>query len=273
MIDRLKPPATGEQFDHYPPGGWDIFYRDRQLPWPGSLLVQPGLANTLRSMVSSSDTGPGSRADGIGFARHAFYQGPVAKTIADNSQRLGGILDLRDLAGYRSKYEQPVSTTFKGYEIWGQSTWTQGPMLMQTLNILEHFDLRQMGHNSPAYIHTVAEALKLAFAGREAYYGDPDFSQIPIDGLLSKEYAAERARLIDADRAHPELLPAANPGGTQRAETEPALPQHPFLRELRTVATQATTAPPMSPLWTRKGIWSAGPSAAALSPNRSFPQS
>ena len=211
MIDRLKPPSTGEQFDHYPPGGWDIFYRDRELPDPGSLLIQPGLANTLRSMVSSGDTGPGNRADGIRFARHAFYQGPIARTIADCSQRTGGILALQDLADYRSKYEKPVSTTFKGYEIWGHSTWTQGPMLMQTLNILEHFDLHQMGHNSPAYIHTVAEALKLAFADREAYYGDPDYSQVPIDGLISKEYAAERARLVDPDRAHPELPPCGEP--------------------------------------------------------------
>jgi gamma-glutamyltranspeptidase/glutathione hydrolase len=205
MIDYLKSPVTGEQFDHYPPGGWDIFYRDRQLPRPGSLLVQPGLANTFRSMVSSGDTGPENRVDGIQFARHAFYQGPIARTIADCSQRTGGILGLQDLAGYKSKYEKPVSTTFKGYEIWGHSTWTQGPVLMQTLNILEHFDLRQMGHNSPAYIHTVAEALKLAFADREAYYGDPDFSEVPIDGLVSKEYAAERARLIDPARASPEL--------------------------------------------------------------------
>ena len=211
MIDRLRPPETGEQFDYYPPGGWDVFYRDRQLPRPGSLLVQPGLANTLKSMVSSSDTGPGNRADGIRFARHAFYQGAIAQTIADCSQRTGGILALQDLADYRSKYEKPVSTTFKGYEISGQSTWTQGPMLMQTLNILEHFDLRQMGHNSPAYIHTVAEALKLAFADREAYYGDPDFSEVPIDGLISKEYAPERARFINPDTAHPELPPCGEP--------------------------------------------------------------
>lgn len=229
MIDYLKSPVTGEQFDLYPPGGWDIFYRDRQLPRPGSLLVQPGLANTLRTMVSSSDNPLGNRADGIRFARHAFYQGPIASTIADCSQRTGGILGLEDLAGYRSKYDKPVSTTFQGYEISGHSAWTQGPMLMQTLNILEHFDLRQMGHNTPAYIHTVAEALKLAFADREAYYGDPDFSEVPIDGLLSKEYAAERARLIDPERAQPELPPCGKPwshskrGDRTRAAPTPIL--------------------------------------------------
>ncbi len=211
MIDRLKPASTGEQFDHYPPGGWDIFYRDRQPPLPGSLLVQPGLANTLRSMVSSGGAGLESRAEGIRFARRAFYQGPIAKTITECSQRTGGILALQDLADYSAKYEKPVSSTFHGYEIWGHSTWTQGPMLMQTLNILEHFDLLQMGHNSPAYIHTVTEALKLAFADREAYYGDPEFSPVPIDGLLSKEYAAERASLIDPGKAHPQLPPCGEP--------------------------------------------------------------
>ena len=211
MIDRLKPPSTGEQFDHYPPGGWDIFYSDHQVPLPGSLLVQPGLANTLKSMVSSGDAGPGNRAHGIRLARHAFYQGSIANAIADCSQRTGGILALQDLADYKSKYDEPVGTNFQGYEIWGHSTWTQGPMLMQTLNILEHFDLRQMGHNSPAYIHTVTEALKLAFADREAYYGDPDFSEVPIEGLLSKEYAAGRAKLIAADKAHPELPPCGEP--------------------------------------------------------------
>ena len=211
MIERLRATDTWEQFDYYPPGGWDIFYQDRRPPSPGSLLIQPGLANTLQSMVSSDNVGPENRVDGIRSARQAFYQGPIARTIVDCSQRTGGILSLPDLATYRSSYDEPVSATFKGHQISGQSTWTQGPMLMQALNILEHFDLQQMGHNSPAYIHTVTEALKLAFADREAYYGDPDFSTVPIDGLVSKEYAAERARLIEPDRAHPELPPCGNP--------------------------------------------------------------
>ena len=110
---------------------------------------------------------------------------------------------MEDLAAYKSQYETPPGTTFHGFEIYGQDTWTQGPVLMQTLNILENFDLKSMGHNSPAYIHTVAEAVKLAFGDREAHYGDPDYSTIPIDGLMSKEYAAERAKLIDPSKAYP----------------------------------------------------------------------
>ena len=195
MLGRLDSRSTAQQFDLYSPGGWDVFYHNRQVPEAGTLLVQPGLANTLRAMVSGSGNGHAlSRADGLQKAREAFYEGPVAQRIADSVARVGGIVTRDDIA---------VKTTFHGYEIHGQDTWTQGPVLMQTLNMLENFDLRAMGHNSPAYIHTVTEAIKLAFGDREAYYGDPDFSTIPIDGLLSKEYAAERARLIDPARAYP----------------------------------------------------------------------
>jgi gamma-glutamyltranspeptidase/glutathione hydrolase len=205
MLGRLHAPAAQEQFDNYPPGGWDVFYQDRVPPRPGSLLVQPGLANTLKGMIPPGGNGPGQRGEGLRFAREAFYQGPIGKTIVECSQRVGGILRLEDLAAYKAKFDEPVKTSFEGYEVWGHNTWTQGPMLMQVLNILERFNLRQLGHNTPAYIHIVAEALKLAFADREAYYGDPDYSAVPIDGLISKEYAAERAQLIDPNRASPEL--------------------------------------------------------------------
>ena len=210
MLERLKSPATIRQFDNYPPGGTDVFYHDGQVPRPASILVQPGLAATLKGMLPPNGAGS-NREEGLKFARQAFYEGEIARTIVKCSQGVGGILSLGDLSGYHSKYEQPVSTTFKGYEILGQDTWTQGPMLMQALNILEQFDLRQLGHNTTQYIHTVTEALKLAFADREEYYGDPDFSTIPVDGLLSKEYAAQRAQLIDLNRAHPELPPCGDP--------------------------------------------------------------
>ena len=204
MIDRLNSPATAQQFDLYQPGGWDVFYHSRQLPPAGSLLVQPGLANTLRAMLPGAGNGHSlSRVEGLQHARDVFYRGPVAQNIADSAASVGGIITKDDLAAYKSQYETPVGTTFHGYEVHGQDTWTQGPVLMQTLNMLENFDLKSMGHNSPAYIHTVAEAVKLAFGDREVYYGDPDYSSIPVDGLLSKEYAAERARLIDPARAYP----------------------------------------------------------------------
>ena len=144
-------------------------------------------------------------------ARDEFYRGEIAHAVIDCSKRVGGILELDDLSGYRAKFEEPVRTTFAGHEICGQETWTQGPVLLQAINMLEGFDLKAMGHNSPVYIHTVVEALKLAFADREAYYGDPDYANVPIGGLISKEYAAERARLIDLKRAYPELPPHGDP--------------------------------------------------------------
>ena len=115
------------------------------------------------------------------------------------------------LAGYEAKYETPIKTSFMGHEIHGQRTWTQSAVLMQAINILENFDLRAMGHNSTAYIHTVSQALNLAFADRQAYYGDPDFAEVPIDGLLSKEYARERAAIIDANTAFAETPEPGDP--------------------------------------------------------------
>ena len=212
MLDRLDSGATAQQFDLYQPGGWDVFYHNRQVPAAGTPLVQPGLANTLRAMLPGSGNGHAlSRVEGIQKARDVFYRGPVAQTIADSVAGVGGIMSMDDLAAYESQYGTPVKTTFHGYEIYGQDTWTQGPVLMQTLNMLENYDLRAMGHNSPAYIHTVAEAIKLSFGDREAHYGDPDFSTIPIDGLLSKEYASERARLIDLETAYPAQPEAGDP--------------------------------------------------------------
>ncbi|MCH8988946.1 MAG: gamma-glutamyltransferase [Chloroflexi bacterium] len=211
MLERLKSPATHQQFNQYPPGGWDVFFDDKQVPLPGSLLVQPGLANTLKAMASAAGNGSGDRKAGLRAARDVFYKGSVAKTIVESSARVGGILSMDDLANYQSQFGEPVSTTFAGHEILGHDTWTQGPMLQQTLNILENFDLKAMGHNSPEYIHTVTESLKLAFGDREAFYADPGFAEVPIDGLLSKEYAKERAGLVDPERAYPEQPAPGDP--------------------------------------------------------------
>jgi gamma-glutamyltranspeptidase/glutathione hydrolase len=211
MLGRLHSRSGQEQFDNFPPGGWDVFYADRQVPEPGSLLTQPGLANTLKIMRDASAQASGDRSARMQAARDAFYRGPIAKLIVDSSESVGGIFTMDDLAAYRSQFETPVSGTFHGYEITGQDSWTQGPMLVQTLNILENFDLKAMDHNSPAYIHTVAEALKLSFGDREAFYADPNYATIPLDGLLSKEYAAQRAQLIDPEGAYPAQAPAGDP--------------------------------------------------------------
>ncbi|MCY4559206.1 MAG: gamma-glutamyltransferase family protein [Chloroflexi bacterium] len=211
MLERLRSRSGQEQFDNFPPGGWEVFYEDREVPAPGAMMRQPGLANTLKAMRDASQAASGSRSDSLKAARNAFYEGPIAELIVEETRKVGGILTLDDLSGYHAQFCDPVSTTFHGCEVWGQDSWTQGPMLMQALNILENFDLRAMGHNSPAYIHTVAEALKLCFGDREAFYGDPDFATVPIDGLLSKEYAAVRAEEIDPEGAYPEQRPAGDP--------------------------------------------------------------
>ena len=211
MLERIDSPGTRSQFDQYPPGGMDVFFEDGKVPTPGSLLVQKGLGSILRKLVEAESAAPGHRLDGVRAARDCFYTGEVAQIIHDCAHSVGGILGLKSLAPYEAKYETPLKTSYMGYEIHGQRTWTQAAVLMQALNILENFNLREMGHNSTAYIHIVSQAINLAFADREAYYGDPDFATVPVDGLLSKEYARERAAMIDPSSAFPELPPHGDP--------------------------------------------------------------
>jgi gamma-glutamyltranspeptidase/glutathione hydrolase len=210
MHRMLQIPETRTQFDLYPPGGTDVFFPGGALPRVGALLVQKALGATLQKLADAEAAHAGHRAAGLAAARRRFYQGDVARTIVDFSRRVGGLLTLDDLAQYRAGFEEPLRITYAGREICAQGPWTQGPVLLQALRMLEHQDLRRMGHNSVAYIHTVTETLKLAFADRDRYYGDPRFARVPIAGLLSPAYAKERGALIRSDRAHPELPPAGN---------------------------------------------------------------
>jgi gamma-glutamyltranspeptidase/glutathione hydrolase len=194
------------QFDLYPPGGTDVFYPDGRTPSVGELFVQPALGRTLRMLAEADAHARGHRAAGVAAARARFYRGDIAQTIGAFSERVGGLLRATDLAGYRARFEPPLRTSFAGREILGQGAWTQGPVLMQALGMLETFDLRAMGHNSARYIHVVAEALKLAFADRERYYGDDE--RVPMVALLAPAYARERAAMIRMDGAAPEM-PAA----------------------------------------------------------------
>ena len=223
MLERIGSDNTRKQWQQYPPGGTDIFYDNGDVPEPGSLLVQKGIAATLRALVEAEHASEGNRADGVRAARECFYTGEVGRIIAECSESVGGILDMDSLADYEAKYETPIKISFLGHEVHGQRTWTQGAVLMQALNILENFDLRAMGHNSTAYIHTVSQALNLAFADRQAYYGDPDFSDIPIDGLLSKDYARARASMIDPARAFADTPTPGNPWEHSSASGSPRL--------------------------------------------------
>ena len=150
--------------------------------------------------------------------RDTFYRGDIARSIVSFSEQVGGLLTLDDFANYHSRLEAPVQSTYRGLEIYGHHAWSQSATLFQALNILEGFDLRSLGHNSPAYIHVLTEALKLAMADRERYYGDPEFVHVPLEALLSKDYAAERRKLIDLNKATPKCLPTAIPRLVERWE-------------------------------------------------------
>ena len=227
MLERIDSPGTRSQFDQYPPGGTDVFFEDGKVPAPGSLLVQKGLGSILRKLVEAESDDAGHRADGIRAARDCFYTGDVAQIIHDCAHSVGGILGLKSLASYEAKYETPLKTSYMGHEVHGQRTWTQAAVLMQALNILENFNLREMGHNSTAYIHTISQAINLAFADREAYYGDPDFAVVPVDGLLSKDYARDRAAMIDPSKAFSQLPPHGDPWAYSSMSGAPAPAREP----------------------------------------------
>src|SRR5213593_976119 len=204
----LAIPESRSQFDIYPPGGTAVFYPGGRVPEVGDLFVQEALGGTLRRLVEADSRGRGHRAAGIAAARERFYRGDIAAAIGAFSERVGGLLRAADLAGYRARLEPPPLTAFAGGGILGQSAWTQGPVLMQALGMLAAFDLRALGHNSARYIHVVAEALKLAFADRERYYGDREDALASVGDLLAPAYLRARAALIRMDRATPEAPPA-----------------------------------------------------------------
>ncbi|HZS45447.1 MAG TPA: gamma-glutamyltransferase family protein [Blastocatellia bacterium] len=179
-----------------------LFLPGGKEPKPGDVFVQPDLARTLRAIVAA-EKGAASRGrhDGLMAARDYFYKGPVGERIGDYMQKNGGLLAAEDLARYHVKMGVPAKGEYRGYEIYKPGFFTQGPVFIETLNVLEGFDLKKMGHNSADYIHTVDEALKLGFADRDTYYGDPDFVKVPGQQLLSKEYASLRRSLINPQRA------------------------------------------------------------------------
>ncbi|HEX7281288.1 MAG TPA: gamma-glutamyltransferase, partial [Vicinamibacterales bacterium] len=169
---------------------------------PGETIKLPSLARTLKKMVDAERAAKGrGRATGIVAARDRFYKGDIAKEMVAFLQKHGAPFDLSDFSEYYARIEEPAKTTYRGYTVYKHGFGSQGPVLLQALNILENFDLQKMGYASADYLHTVTEALKLAYADRDSYYADPSFVQVPAEGLLSKAYAKERAALIDPARA------------------------------------------------------------------------
>ena len=180
-LDRSK-----EIFKQYPNFS-DVWMKDGETTGKGDIFKNPQLANTLEIIAEKGRAG--------------FYEGEVAKTIADFIQAQGGFLTYEDLANFNSEWVEPVSTNYRGYDVWELPPNGQGMVALQILNILENFDVKKMGLFSSDYVHLFTEAKKLAFADRAKHYADPNFSKIPIEQLVSKSYAKERAALIDLTKA------------------------------------------------------------------------
>ncbi|MCZ6670823.1 MAG: gamma-glutamyltransferase [Acidobacteria bacterium] len=183
----------------------------REAPRAGEIFRQPDLRATLLKLVETENKARAAgknRKEAIYAAYERFYRGDIAAEFVRGSRELGGLHTLEDLANWEVYIEEPVHTDYKGIEVYKLTTWVQGPVLLQTLNILENADLASMGFNSARYIHTLYQAMNLAFADRDFYYGDPYFPpEEPIRGLLSKKYARQRYRQIDPERNDPGVKP------------------------------------------------------------------
>jgi gamma-glutamyltranspeptidase/glutathione hydrolase len=180
-------------------------------PEAGQIFRQPELAATLRKLVEAERQALAAgkdRSAAIRAAYDRFYKGDVAADLVESVRAQGGLFTREDLAAWSVRIEEPVKTTYKGIEVYKLTAWTQGPVMLQTLNILENFDLAAMGFNSARYIHTVYQAMNLAYADRDFYYGDttqpPDE---PVAGLLSKDYARARAKLVNREHNVPTIMP------------------------------------------------------------------
>ena len=180
-LDRSK--EIFKQYPNFP----EVWMKDGETTGKGDIFKNPQLANTLEIIAEKGRAG--------------FYEGEVAKTIADFIQAQGGFLTYEDLANFNSEWVEPVSTNYRGYDVWELPPNGQGMVALQILNILENFDIKKMGLFSSDYVHLFTEAKKLAFADRAKHYADPNFSKIPIEQLVSKSYAKERAALIDLTKA------------------------------------------------------------------------
>ncbi len=194
---RTRWPSTARV---YMPGG--------ELPRSGDLIRNPALANLFRRLLEAeSGARKGGREAGLHAAVERFYRGDIAREIVAHSDAHGGLLALEDLAAFTTRIEEPVSRTYRGATVFKCGPWSQGPVFLQQLALLEGFDLGAMGHNSAAYLHTLIESAKLAFADRETYYADPEFVDVPLNQLFSERYAALRRALVDPERASTDLRP------------------------------------------------------------------
>lgn len=207
------------------------------IPEEGQLFRQPDLKATLEKLVAAERAALArglGRKEAIYAAYDRFYRGDIAEELVRSTQELGGLITMEDLDNWEVHLEEPVSTSYRGIDVYKLTTWTQGPVLLQTLNILENFDLSSMGYNTTRYIHTLYQAMNLSYADRDFYYGDPYFPpEEPVAGLLSKEYARQRAQAIDPEKNNP----GAGPGNPYPFQDG----THPFAELLQQQQTARTT--------------------------------
>jgi gamma-glutamyltranspeptidase/glutathione hydrolase len=210
------------------PASREFFLPGGTAPDRAEIFREPTLARTLRALAAVERKTAGNRQAKLRAVRDYFYKGALAHRMAAFSEHNGGLIAYKDLAAFHAETDSPRSTTYHGYEVVKPGFWTQGPVMLEALNLLEGYDLRSMGQNSPEYLHTVVEAVKLAFADRDRYYGDPKFSHIPEEILLSKSYAAERSKLIDPAHASLEHRPGTfgAPLQMEKVTTASRIPAH-----------------------------------------------
>ncbi len=214
--------AASRPFFELWPSSAEHFMPNGHMPRVGEIFRQPDLAHTLRGMVEAEKNAlakGANRQAGIDAVRNYFYRGEIARKIDAFMKANGGLLRYEDMAAFKLEPEEPVMGTYHGYKVYKPGFWSQGPAMIETLNIMEAFDGRMPPLNSAEYIHRLTEALKLAYADRDTYYGDPKFNHIPSDVLLSKEYGAERRKLI-TEHASQDFIPGTIHGKTGRHPTE-----------------------------------------------------
>jgi gamma-glutamyltranspeptidase/glutathione hydrolase len=209
--------ANQQRFREEWPGSAAVYLPGGQVPEWGDRFRNPRWARTFEHLIDAAAGVRGGRIPGLEVAHDCFYRGPIAEEIAAfcrdhrfrdaSGQENPGLLTYRDLAGFHARVEEPVAIDYRGLDVYKCGPWSQGPVFLQMLRLLEGFDLPSLGHNTPDYIHTWSECAKLAFADREFYYGDPDFVSVPLERLLSREYAEERRGLIDPRHASLLLRP------------------------------------------------------------------
>jgi len=208
------------------PSNAAIYLPGGKPPQAGDIFVQADLARTLQYMADEEKAARSRGRDaGLRAARDAFYRGDIARAIVKFQKENGGFLSAEDLAQFRVGIEPPVHTRFGDVTVYACGPWCQGPSLLQALNLVDAAEIARLPHNSPEYLHILVEAVKLAFADREAYFGDPRFVKVPMDALLSEEYAARRRALIRRDRAWPEMPPAGSAEDLKLAPPSRPLPR------------------------------------------------